>query len=282
MLAHLLGGPPYSFTVHGPQEFERPFGLEEKIRHANFVVAVSEFGRSQLYLRCRHGDWPKVKVIHCGLEKEFYDIPPRAIPAAPRLVCVGRICEAKGQMLLIEAAARLAARGIAFELTLAGDGPMRGEIEALIERHRLGEQIRITGWVSSPQVREEIMASRALVLPSFAEGLPVVLMEAMALRRPVVTTYVAGIPELVRHGQDGWLLPAGSVAALAEAMTQCLSKRPEELQVMGDAAFHRVLERHSIDTEASKLARHLGAEGAPSGPLASRRAAGSGSRDSLA
>lgn len=267
MIVRALGGPPFSFTVHGPEEFERPIGLDEKIRRSAFVVAVSDFGRSQLYMRCAYDDWPKIKVVHCGLEKNFYNVTPRALPVSPRLVCVGRLCEAKGQLLLVEAAGRLAARGVGFELVLVGDGPMRAQIEAQIRRHGVGAQVRITGWISSAEVREQILASRALVLPSFAEGLPVVIMEAMALRRPVITTYIAGIPELVRDGDNGWLLPAGSVEELAGAMADCLSRSPEELQSMGDAAHERVIARHSIDTEASKLAGLFGAESSTAAPL---------------
>jgi colanic acid/amylovoran biosynthesis glycosyltransferase len=254
MLAHVLGGPPYSFTVHGPDEFLRPMGLDEKIRRSAFVIAISSFGRSQLYLRSRYADWPKVKVVHCGLEKSFYDnaMAHPAIP--PRLVCVGRLCEAKGQLLLVEAAAQLAARSISFELVLAGDGPMRTAIETLIDERGLRNQVRITGWISGSAVREEILSARALVLPSFAEGLPVVLMEAMALRRPVLSTYVAGIPELVRHGEEGWLFPAGSVEELTNAMEDCLLRPPGDLQRLGDAGYDRVITRHSIDTEAGKLA----------------------------
>ena len=253
MLVRALGGPPYSFTVHGPDEFLRPIGLDEKIRRSAFVVAISNFGRSQLFLRSRHADWPKVKIVHCGLEKSFYEdaFPTRG---PPRLICVGRLCEAKGQLLLIEAAALLADKGIAFELVLVGDGSMRQEIEDLVQKCELGARVRITGWISSSEVREEILAARALVLPSFAEGLPVVIMEAMALRRPVLSTYVAGIPELVRHGQEGWLVPAGAVKELAEAMEACLASSIDELRRLGDAAQSRVLVRHCADTEAGKLA----------------------------
>jgi len=254
MLARILGGPPYSFTVHGPDEFLRPMGLEEKVRRSSFAVAVSEFGRSQLYLRCRHQQWPRVKVVHCGLERAFYGVAPVAIPAAPRLICVGRLCEAKGQLLLLEAATCLAVKGVDFELTFVGDGPIRAELETLIAEHDLARRVHITGWVGSLEVRDRILASRALVLPSFAEGLPVVIMEAMALRRPVLTTYVAGIPELVRPGEDGWLFPAGSVEELARAMQECLAMPPQELERMGAAAYSRVLARHAIDTEAAKLA----------------------------
>lgn len=254
MLARVLGGPPYSFTVHGPEEFTRPMGLEEKVSRAAFVVTISDFGRSQLYMRSQFTDWPKIKVVHCGVERKFYEdlvIPP--VPSAPRLVCVGRLCAQKGQLLLIEAAARLSARNVAFELILAGDGPMRGELEARIRHHGLGQRVRITGWISSSDVRREILASRAMVLPSFAEGLPVVIMEAMALKRPVLSTYVAGIPELVRSGETGWLFPAGSVDELAQAMEDCLATAAGPLQAMGEAAQKSVVARHSIDTEATKL-----------------------------
>ena len=256
MLAQALGGPSYSFTVHGPEEFDKPqfIHLGEKVRRAAFVAAISSYGRSQLFRWVEHGHWAKVKVVHCGLERAFHDVPPVAVPALPRLVCVGRLCEQKGQLLLLEAARLLAAQAIEFELVLAGDGEMRAEIETLIAYYGLQAQVRITGWISSEQVRAEILAARALVLPSFAEGLPVVIMEAMALRRPVLTTYVAGIPELVRAGENGWLFAAGAVDELAAALADCLAQPAEVLQRMGEAAYQRVLERHDIDTEAAKLA----------------------------
>lgn len=254
MLAHALGGPPYSFTVHGPGDFEMPMGFEEKISRANFVVAISAFGRGQLYARSRYADWHKIKVVRCGLESAFYGVAPTPMPTAPRLVCVGRLCEEKGQLLLIDAAARLARQGVEFELILAGDGLMRPALEAAIAERGISQQVRITGWISSDEVRSEILAARALVLASFAEGLPVVLMEAMALRRPVLTTYIAGIPELVQPGTHGWLFPSGSVDDLESALKDCLSRSMEELQAMGEAGRERVLVLHSIDSEVTKLA----------------------------
>jgi len=261
MLVRVLGGPSYSFTVHGPREFERPIGLDEKVGRAAFVVAVSSFGRSQMFLKTRECDWPKVKVIHCALERSFHEGAQRAIPAEPRLVCVGRLCADKAQTLLLEAAARLAARGVAFELVLAGDGPARAQIEQAITRLRLQGQVRITGWIGGSEVREHILNARALVLPSFAEGLPVVIMEAMALRRPVLTTYIAGIPELVRHGENGWLFPAGSVEALARAMEECLASPPATLERLAEQGYRDVLAGHSIETEVAKLARLFHLEG---------------------
>jgi colanic acid/amylovoran biosynthesis glycosyltransferase len=254
MLVRALGGPPYSFTVHGPDEFQQPMGLREKVERSAFVVAVSSYGRSQLYLRLPHQDWPKVQVVHCGLDKAFYEVSPVPVPAVPRLVCVGRLCEAKGQLLLVEAAARCAAQGVPVELVLAGDGPLRGELEKLIAEYKLGNQVRITGWISSNEVREQILAARALVLPSFAEGLPVVIMEAMALRRPVLSTYIAGIPELILPGENGWLFAAGSLEDLVNALQECLAAPIEALQALGAAGHSRVIARHAIDVEAGKLA----------------------------
>jgi colanic acid/amylovoran biosynthesis glycosyltransferase len=254
MYGRCLGGPPFSFTVHGPEEFEAPMGIAEKVHAAAFVSAISSFGRSQLYLRCKPADWPKIQVVRCGIELSFHRTTPPEMSSSHRLVCVGRLCEAKGQLLLVEAAARLRAKGIEFYLVLAGDGPIRADIEAAIERHGLDDTVRITGWISSDSVRDEILAARALVLPSFAEGLPVVIMEAMALRRPVLSTFVAGIPELVRAGENGWLFPAGSLDELATAMEDCLSRPVEDIQRMGDAGYERVMERHSVEVEAAKLA----------------------------
>jgi colanic acid/amylovoran biosynthesis glycosyltransferase len=139
MLAHVLGGPGYSFTVHGPEEFDKPqfLGLGPKIERASFVVAISSYGRSQLYRWVAHTQWPKVQVVHCGLEAAFHSVTASDPPDLPRLVCVGRLCEQKGQLLLIQAMALLAQRGVVWELVLAGDGEMRPDIEALVAQHRL-------------------------------------------------------------------------------------------------------------------------------------------------
>jgi colanic acid/amylovoran biosynthesis glycosyltransferase len=265
LLAHALGGPPFSFTVHGPEEFDRPVALHlgAKAHAAAFVVAVSSYGRSQLYRWVACADWPRIEVVHCGLDRSFDAEPPVAVPAVARLVSVGRLCEQKGQLLLLDALQRLVADRVDIELVLAGDGEMRQDIEAKIDSLGLRSRVRITGWIGAEQVRDEMLAARALVLPSFAEGLPVVVMEAMALGRPVITTYVAGIPELVRDGQTGWLVAAGDVAGLAEAMKDCLSSPLARLQAMATAARAIVRERHDVDREAAKL-RALFARSDPS------------------
>lgn len=259
MLAGLLAGIPYSFTVHGQEEFDKPqfIGIGEKARHSAFVVAISSYGRGQIFRWVDHVHWPRVKVVRCGVEPAFHAAQRAPMPTAPRLVCVGRLCQEKGHLLLVEALASVAARGIPFEMVFAGDGELRGEVEQAIAKHGLGERVRITGWITGEQVREEILAARALVLSSFAEGLPVVIMEALALGRPVATTHVAGIPELIEPRENGWLFPPGSVDKLAAVLETVLATSSEELERMGAAGRERVLRLHDADTEAAKLAGHF-------------------------
>ena len=151
LLCRLLGGPPYSITIHGPEEFDapRPLCLREKIHHASFIIAISQFTRSQLYRWCTREDWPKIQVVHCGLDDFFLSATIVPVPKRLRLVNVGRLSEQKGQLILIEAAAILQERGIDFELVIVGDGPMRGEIESMIDQFGLKEQVRITGFLSN-------------------------------------------------------------------------------------------------------------------------------------
>ncbi len=256
MLLHELGGPPWSFTVHGPDEFDRKLviGLAEKVRRCNFVVAISSFGRAQLYRLVGYPMWSKIHVVHCGLDAEFEAEPKQVEQLSRRFVCVGRLSEQKGQLLLLEAAKRLSDEGVDFELVLAGDGDMREALESFIKKQNLDRKVRITGWISGEQVRKEISSARALVLPSFAEGLPVVIMEAMASERPIISTFVAGIPELVRQGEDGWLIPAGDVDALVGAMKACLAASDATILKMGAGARIQALNRHGIENEAIKLA----------------------------
>src|SRR5262249_462907 len=132
-----VGRPRWSFTVHGPEEFDRAahIGLAEKVRQCTFVIVISSYGRSQLYRFAEHAHWPRVDVVHWGLERSFYGVAADLAPAVRRFVCVGRLCKQKGQLLLVEAARRLATQGIEFELILAGDGELRTEIELLVARY---------------------------------------------------------------------------------------------------------------------------------------------------
>jgi len=255
MLVHGLGGPKWSFTVHGPEEFDKQtlIGLSEKVKRCVFVVAISSFGRSQLFRITDFDQWQKIKLIRCGIDEMFLREATTDVPAVNRFVCVGRLCEQKGQALLVQAAERLAQRKREFEIILIGDGEMRASIEELIARSNLQTRVRITGWIDSGRVRGEIINARTLVLPSFAEGLPIVLMEAMALGRPVISTFVGGIPELVHPGEHGWLVPAGDIESLTVALESCLDAPLDHLTRMGLAAHKRVLAEHDVSTAAAQL-----------------------------
>jgi colanic acid/amylovoran biosynthesis glycosyltransferase len=256
MLVSALGGPRYSFTAHGSDIMDRPaqMGLNEKVGRAAFVVAVCSFGRSQIFRWVPYELWNRVTVVRCGLEQGYGDDALPLVNRAARLVCVGRLSKEKGQLLLVEAAFQIVASGRAIEIVLAGDGPMRFEVEALVARKGLEAHIRITGWLDSQAVRNELQQARAVVVPSLSEGLPVAIMEAMAHHLPVIAPYLAGIPELVTHGETGWLFPAGDVAALTEAIQACLDTPPLAMVTMGKAAHREVWMAHDVDVEACKLA----------------------------
>jgi colanic acid/amylovoran biosynthesis glycosyltransferase len=256
LLASQLSGVSYSFTVHGYDEYDKPefIGLRTKIHGSAFVVAVSYYGRSQLYRWCDREDRSKIKLIRCGVEPQFHEAAEDAPCEAARFLCVGRLCREKGQDVLIKAAAVMAEAGHKFEVVLVGDGEARAELESLVAGLQLSATVRLLGWLSSEGVRREMIRARALVVPSLAENLPVVIMEAMALRRVVVATQIAGVPELVIPRETGWLAPASSVEALAGAMTECLRASRDELWTMGRRGRERVLALHDVDREAAALA----------------------------
>jgi len=255
MLASQLSGLPYSFTAHGPDEFERAFllSLDEKLRRAAFAICVSSFGKSQLMRWSSADQWQKIYVVHCGVDNNFLEDAIQPVSNSSRFVCVGRLVEAKAQLVLINAVHELRNTGTFCELVLVGDGPMRVNIENAIREAQLENQITLTGFASGGRVKAEILSSRAMVLASFSENLPVVIMEAMALGRPVISTYIAGIPELVQYGQTGWLVPASDETAFADAMRECLAASPEELARMGSAARHHIINFHDSLKEAAKL-----------------------------
>lgn len=258
LYARMLGGPGFSMTVHGPEEFDAPHALMlgEKVARSRFAVAVSDFGRSQLSRWAPFAAWDRIAVVHCGIDPALFPdalpLPPGPGPDRPlRLVCVGRFAEQKGQVLLIEALARCRAP---VHLTLVGDGPLRPALEAAIARHALRDRVHLAGWLDEAGVRRALTDAHAMVMPSFAEGLPVALMEAMAAGRPAIATHIAGIPELLTP-DAGWLVPAGSPDALADAMDAAAATPPDRLAAMGLAARARALARHDIHDQAARLAQ---------------------------
>ncbi len=259
MLSRALGGPPYSFTVHGPEEYDAPraLSLGDKVARSKFTAAITSYGRSQLSRWARPDHWDKIRVVRCGIEPARFP-DPQPLPDGPaRFVSIGRLVEQKGQLIALDAMAALRKSVPDAHLTLVGDGEMRGEIEARIAALGLTGHVTLTGWVDEARILSELNAAHALLMPSFAEGLPMVIMEAMAAGRPVIATYIAGIPELVIPGETGWLVPAGDAAALTHAMAELAQASPDRLGEMARAARARVLERHDVDREAARLAAHI-------------------------
>jgi len=256
MLCHQLGGPKYSITIHGPEEWDRPesLSLREKYEGASFVVAVSHFGRCQVLRWCGHSHWDKVHVVRCGVDAGFLREVPTPVPDVRRFVLVGALVEQKGHLILLRALKLLRDGGEMVEVVCAGDGQLRSVIESEAKRLGVADMIRITGWISNSAVRDELRQSRALVMSSLAENLPVAMMEAMAMGRPVIGTQIAGIPELIVPGQTGWVVAAGSPEAIADAMRECLRKSIDELTAMGERGAKRVAELHDADREAAKMA----------------------------
>jgi glycosyltransferase involved in cell wall biosynthesis len=259
LLVTALGGPPFSFTVHGPDEFDAPITLSlgHKIERAKFVAAISSFGRSQLMRWSKPEHWSKIEVVRCGISPDFLDVAASPIPArSTEFVCVARLSPQKGLPLLIGACERLRDAGEQFSLMIIGDGELRSEIESEIRRKGLEQFVTLAGICSAAEIRAHLQHCRAFVLPSFAEGLPVVLMEALAMRRPVIATAIAGIPELVDQ-KCGWLIPAGSEVALVEGMSEALRSSPDELLAKGAVGCARVHDMHDSEKNAQEILRAI-------------------------
>ena len=252
MLTSALSGIPFSFTMHGPDIFfeaER-WRIDEKIARAAFVACISDFCRSQAMLFSDARHWDRLHVVHCGIDPARYARPEGRAPGA-HLVFVGRLAAVKGVPVLLDALAEVADMP-GLHLTLVGDGPERKALEAQVVRLGLGSVVTFAGYLDSAGVAGLLKSADALVLPSFAEGLPVVLMEAMAAGLAVVTTQIAGIPELVQDGVTGRLVPPGNRAALAQALREVLTD-PDRAAAMGRAGMPRVAAEHDSATEAARL-----------------------------
>ena len=252
MLSRIMGGPSYSFTVHGPDELaDAPLlSFPSKIKHAAFVAAITHFCKSQLIRFSSIQYSSKIEIVHCGLELSHFT--KTTIPQNNTFVCVGRLCPQKGQAQLPAAVAALKDDYPDLKVILVGDGESREEVKSEMIRHNVQRHFDMLGWLGNERVRELLTEGKMLLLPSYAEGLPVVIMEALALGRPVISTYIAGIPELVDE-QCGWIIPAGSQEALVNALREAMTASSENLSAMAETGRVRIEVAHNIDTEAAKL-----------------------------
>ena len=256
-LAQRLSGITYSVTFHGPHEFDPRLrlNLDDKIAKASFVAMVSKAG-----LRRMREQFPefaaKFRWVPCGLDAAWFDVPLSDAQQSRDLICVARLDPQKDPLLLLAAVRVMVKRGVDFHLKIAGDGMLREELEAQIAAGGLGSHLTLLGWQSQVQVIDLLCSSRALVLSSHDEGLPVAIMEAFALGVPVIAPDVGGVSELVDSGASGWLVPRGDVLALADAMQECLRTKTAVLRRMGGEARRRV-RSHDIRDSVRLLGREF-------------------------
>ena len=250
----------WSFTLHGPADLwdVQRGALSAKATQADLVVCISDFARAQLMGQTEPTSWPKFEVVHCGVAPDRYRNERRcADPAAPlTIITVGRLAPVKGQRLLIEAVAALKQTGHAVELDIVGTGPERSRLEALTTHLEIEDIVRLEGAASQQRVADMLAQADVMALASFAEGVPVVLMEAMASGLPVVATRVAGIPELVEDGATGRLVTPARVPELVDALRE-LIEDAELRRSMGAVGREVVLEHFDATREAGKLSAHF-------------------------
>jgi glycosyltransferase involved in cell wall biosynthesis len=255
LLASVIFPIQYSITVHGPTEFYNVeyYRLTQKIAGAAFICCIGQFCRSQLMKASPTQQWSKFHISPLGVDADVFQ--PSATPSGDpfRILCVGRLVPEKGQAILLSAAAELLNRGQHIHLDFVGDGPDRRLLES--EARRLGIERAVTfhGSMNQEALRSLWNVANVFVLPSFAEGIPVALMEAMAMEIPCISTYIAGIPELIESGTDGLLFPPSDANLLANAITM-LIEDPEFRLRLGRAGRQKVISHYNLQTNVERLA----------------------------
>ena len=252
MLASALSGIPFSFTLHGPDIFYEPihWHLDEKIKRSAFVACISDFCRSQAMIFSTSENWHKLQIVHCGVDPERYS--PVSRSGEGKLLFVGRLAAVKGLPILLEALNQLNMPNLT--LTIVGDGPENAELKKRTSQYGLEKSVRFLGYRSQSEVAELLKQTNLLVLPSFAEGVPVVLMEAMAAEVPVIATRIAGIPELIQDQVSGILVSPGNVNELANAIKEITEDKQKAMK-MGKKGRKKVVEEFDSYIEAARLSQ---------------------------
>jgi colanic acid/amylovoran biosynthesis glycosyltransferase len=226
MLAAIAWHFSYSMMIHGPEEFYdvEKFYLRRKVERAQYVLCVSDYCRSQVMKVSDPAHWTKLHVVRLGVDLGIFEpVAPVARGDVIEITCIGRFVPAKGHLILLRTFSNLLRRGYRLRLRLIGDGSERSAMESFIATEKLGDSVIFEGALNHEETRQKLARADIFVLPSFAEGLPVALMEAMAMGIPCISTFVAGIPELIRDGLDGLLVPASSEQALSAALERLIS-----------------------------------------------------------
>ncbi|WP_417269037.1 glycosyltransferase family 4 protein [Celeribacter sp.] len=265
MLTSEMAGIPFSMTMHGPAIFFEPmhWRIDEKIARASFVACISHFCRSQAMYFSDPMHWDRLKIVHCGVMPAAYGTAPRKT-RGKRIIFVGRLDPVKGVPLLLDAMARIAQDHPDAILTIVGDGPSRAAVEVQARDLGLGTSVMFLGYRASDEVTALLNETDLLVLPSFAEGVPVVLMEAMASRIPVVASRVAGVSELIEDGVSGFTIPAGDLDTLCARLDTLLSD-PDLCARMGDEGRKMVESEFDLAREGAWIGEIF--EGALDGQL---------------
>ncbi len=257
---------PYtlSITVHGPDEFYDVPGylLPEKIEASRLLCTIGMFARSQLMKVSPVSEWDKIAVTPLGVDPDLFQPSPfREVPDPFEVLCVGRLVPAKGQHILLSAIRTLRKQGRTVRLRLVGDGPDRRMLEKAARDLGIEDDVRFEGAVNQDRIRDFYRSADAFALASFAEGIPVVLMESMAMQVPCVTTWITGVPELIRDGIDGLLVPPSDVEALAGAISLLMDDPALRLRI-GEAGRRRVIDKYHLRKNTEHLAEvfwaHLG------------------------
>jgi colanic acid/amylovoran biosynthesis glycosyltransferase len=253
----------WSLAVHGSAEFYdvRRHALAAKLAHARFAIAISDFGRSQLMRLCAKERWPHIHVVRCGVDLDVYapalERSERA--GAVKILFVGRLLHGKGLVLLFEAIAALRRRGLDVTATVVGDGPGRAEARRDVAALGVSDHVRFLGSIGQDDLRAQYVRADIFCLPSFAEGIPVVAMEAMAMELPVVSTRIMGVPELIDDGVNGLLVAPGRVDQLVEALER-LVRSPEERRRLGRAGRERIRDDYDVVRSAARMRDVLSTE----------------------
>jgi glycosyltransferase involved in cell wall biosynthesis len=272
-LVRELTGIGYSFTAHAHDLYVDRAMLAEKVRRADYVVTISEFNRRLIEEACGEAARGKVHVVRCGVDLAAFAPASRRPPRVPTFACVASLRPYKGHEVLLEAAALLSSGGLELRVVLVGDGERRRQIEARIARAGLGGVVSLRGALPHEEIPGVLAEATALVLPSVTardgqmEGIPVALMEAMAAGVPVVASRLSGIPELVRDGVSGLLVPERDPVALAAAMER-LARDPALGARLAEGARRTV--REDFDRARNVARLHALLSGAASsGPASS-------------
>lgn len=255
MISERSGLISYSLSLHGPAIFDSVDSelLEEKIKHAKFIRTISQYCQSQAMKLVPFEYWHKFSIVRCGVDLNHFSCHETNKNEVPVLLCVGRLVSQKAQHILVEASYQLKNQGIEHQLIFVGAGPDLQSLEHLVAQRKLDSVVSFAGAIGQQALIHYYNKADILVLPSFSEGIPVVLMEAMAMKLPVVSTRVAGIPELIESECEGLLVSPSSVGELSDAI-QKLIHNPSLTKEYSDNAFHKVTEHYNASINSIKMA----------------------------